>query len=95
MTGTLLEFPPRYTAETLDYAFTLVDSAVEPWAITSATVELAEGNLTISDVDWNEDTVTFRMAGGTSVYQRVVCKITIDSTPPNIYELQATIACSP
>lgn len=95
MTGSLQTFPTRCTPEALDYAFHLVDSAVEPWAIVSATVVMAEGDLAISNVEWNDDTVTFWLTGGTAVYQRLVCTMVTDSTPPREYELQATIECNP
>lgn len=88
-------FPPRYTPEALDYAFQLVDSAVEPWAIASATVTVAEGDVIISNVSHNDNTVTFWLTGGTIEYQRIVCLMVTDSTPPRTYEMQATIACYP
>lgn len=95
MTGSILTFPPRYTPERLDYAFVLVDSNVEPWEITAATVTAANGDIVVSDVNWDGNTVTFWLEGGTPIYQRLVCIMETDSTPPRTYEIQATIACYP
>lgn len=88
-------FPPRFTPEALDYAFHLIDSAVEPWTIASATVEMVEGDLVVSDIDWNADTVTFWLTGGTIIYQRVACTMITNSTPPRTYVAEATIVCNP
>ena len=88
-----LEFPPRYTPDSKPYAFKWGDWLQTGETIASATVVTLDGDIVVTDVDWNDTVVTFRMSGGSAVYQRIACTIVTTATPANTAQAQATIAC--
>lgn len=89
------QFPARYTPESrlygVDFSRRLDGSEV----IDVPDVSLMEGDIVISDVYNNDSVVTFRLTGGSPVYQRLAIRVTTTATPPNIYQGEATIACYP
>lgn len=88
-------FPARYTPEAKDYAVDWIDRLQSPEAIAGAIVNVQVGDIVVSDVQHDATTVTFWITGGSPVYQRLVCTVTTNATPPRVYEIQATIACYP
>lgn len=89
------QFPARYTPESrlygVDFSRRLDGSEV----IDIPSVSLMDGDIIISDVYNNDSVVTFRLTGGSPVYQRLAIRVTTTATPPNIYQGEATIACYP
>lgn len=89
------QFPARHTPESrlygVDFSRRLDGSEV----IDVPDVSLMEGDIVISDVYNNNSVVTFRLTGGSPVYQRLAIRVTTTATPPNIYQGEATIACYP
>lgn len=89
------QFPARYTPESRLYGMDFSRRLDGGEVIDVPDVNLMDGDIVISDVQSNDTTVTFRLTGGSPIYQRLAIRVTTTATPPNIYQGEATIACYP
>lgn len=88
-------FPARYTAESMLYGVDFSHRLDPGESIVTAVAEVSQGDLTVSAVDTDGTTITFRLTGGTVAYQRLNVRGVTDATPPNTIQVEATIACYP
>ncbi len=88
-------FPDRYTPERKDYAVLWAARLEAGEAIASANVTVETGDIVVSDIDWNANTVTFWLTDGSPVYQRLAISIVTTATPPRTFQIEATITCYP